>query len=207
MNKLNFIKNKKSGFTLIETMIGVAILALIIGVVTLFARDTFFYKDVFFSGLTSVNDSRHILQPLANEVRSASAGSLGAYPLEVVTDNTLIFYSDINNDGLKERIRYFVNGDVFSKGVISPSGNPLAYAIANEVVKPLIRDIANGGQAIFSYYDTSYNGETDPMTSPVAIESVRLIKINLIIDADPMRPPVPFSITTQINLRNLKDNL
>jgi hypothetical protein len=37
--------------------------------------------------------------------------------------------------------------------------------------------------------------------------NVRLIKINLMIDVDPNRAPVIKTYTSQVSIRNLKDNL
>ena len=202
-----FKKDFKKAFTLIETLIAVAIFTVIIGIVSLFARDTIFYKEVFFDSLTASDDARHILQPIANEIRSASPSSLGSYPLETVSETILIFYTDIDDDGLKDRVKYYLNGDIFTKSVIKPTGNPLAYAVVNEKITPLINDVANAGVPIFSYYDTGYDGASAPMTQPVSIPAIRLIKINLVIDDNPTQPPAPFSVTTQVSLRNLKDNL
>jgi prepilin-type N-terminal cleavage/methylation domain-containing protein len=200
-------QNFKKAFTLIETLVSLAIFVVIFTIITLFARNTFYFKGIFSGGLTASDDARHILQPIANELRSASQSSLGSYPLEVVDNNELVFYSDINDDGLKERIRYFLNGNVFSRGVIKPTGSPLAYVAASEKVTALMSGVANGPVPIFSYYNTNYNGTNSPLTQPVAVENVRLIKIKIIIDANPSQPPGPFTVTTQISLRNLKDNL
>ena len=59
-----------------------------------------------------------------------------------------------------------------------------------------------------SYFISSnYDGITDPLPSPIDTLNVRLIKINLIIDHDPVKSPPPFLMTTQVSIRNLKDNL
>jgi hypothetical protein len=50
-------------------------------------------------------------------------------------------------------------------------------------------------------------GTSSPITQPVTPTDVRLIKINLIIDVDPNRAPVIKTYTSQVSIRNLKDNL
>lgn len=203
----NLNQNYKKAFTLIEMLVGVSIFVVIAVIISLFARNTFYFKGIFSSGLTASDEARRILQPIANELRSASQSSLGSYPLEITNNNELVFYSDINDDGLKERVRYFLNGDTFSRGVIKPIANPVGYPVVSEVITPLMSGVANGPVPIFSYYDTNYNGTGNPLTQPVSIQSVRLIKITVIIDANPSQPPAPFTVTTQISIRNLKDNL
>jgi len=204
LKKIN-IKNK--GFTLLEVLITMAIFSLIMGVIGTFARDLFYYDNLFSKSLTSYDEARKVLQPIASEIRSASSSSLGSYPIEMAENNSFIFFKDINNDGLKERIRYYLSGDILKKGVIIPSGNPLQYLSANETFTDIIHGVNNNGAPVFTYYDSSYNGDTNPLSQPVSILSVRLIKINLTIDANPNRPPAPIVVTTQINIRNLKDNL
>ncbi len=202
---LNFKKIK--GFTLLETVISIAIFSLVIGLVSLFARDIFYYGSIFSGGLSAYDESKKVLQPIASEIRSSSPSSLGSYPIETATDNSFIFFADINSDGLKERIRYFLSGTTFKKGVITPTGNPLLYIVNNEVITDVVHNIKNNGTPIFNYYNTSYNGNTASLAQPVMVIEIRLIRITLIIDTDPNRSPVPVTVSTQINLRNLKDNL
>ncbi len=195
------------GFTLLEVLITMAIFSLIMGIVGTFARDLFYYDNIFSKSLTSYDEAQKVLQPIASEIRSASSSSLGAYPIEVAENNSFIFFKDINNDGLKERIRYYLVDGILKKGVIIPSGNPLQYLSDDEIFTDIIHGVNNNGVPVFTYFDSNYNGNNNPLSQPVPILSIRLIKINLIIDANPNKPPAPIVVTTQINIRNLKDNL
>jgi prepilin-type N-terminal cleavage/methylation domain-containing protein len=195
------------GFTLMEILVTIAIFSLIMIAIGTFARNTFYYNNIFSNGLTSYDEANKLLQPIASEIRSASPSSLGAYNIESATDTSFVFFTDTNNDGLKERVRYFLSGTALRRGVIAPTGSPLKYLTANEVIKDIVPNLKNGTTAIFTYYDTNYNGSTAPMTQPVSITTIRLVKITLIIDIDPNRSPIPVTISTQVSLRNLKDNL
>ncbi len=206
----NIFKNKiqtNRGFNIIELVIGIAVLVMMVGVIGLFARNAFYYNSVFSGGLTAYDDARHVLQPMSSEIRSMSPSSLGSYPIEIADDNSFVFFTDINDDGLKERIRYFIQGTTLKKGVIIPTGNPLVYTTANETFTELVHNLRNGATPVFTYYDTNYTGTTSPLTQPVNISFIRLIKVNMIVDVDPNRSPVPVTVTTQISVRNLKDNL
>lgn len=209
MFKNNFLKNIKinKGITLLETLIAMGIFSLIMIAIGAFAKDLFFYNDVFTGGLTSYDEARKVLQPIASEIRSASSSSLGSYPIEKAANTEFIFFSDIDNNGLKERIRYFIVGNILKRGVTIPTGSPLQYLSANETISDIVHGVSNGLTPIFSYYNSSYNGNTAALTQPVSIIDVRLVKITIVIDADPNRPPAPVTVTTQVNIRNLKDNL
>lgn len=206
-NNKKIVSNSVSGFTLVEIIVTMAIFSIIMGAVGFFARDTFYYNSLFSGGLTSYDEAKKVLQPIASEIRSASPSSLGSYSIEQASATSFIFFTDVNNDGLKERIRYFQSGTILKRGVISPTGSPLQYLTANEKITDVIPNLRNGGTPIFTYYDSNYNGSTNPLTQPVTNTVVRLLKITLIIDVDPNRPPAPMTVTTQVTLRNLKDNL
>ena len=201
-----YAQDNSKGFTLVEILVVMGITTLLgFGAVTLL-RDTTVFQGVFQQGLNSVDEGRKILRPLVGEVRSASPAHNGAYALEVTDDNTLVFYSDIDNDDLIERVRYFLDAGTLKKGVIEPTGSPLGYT-GTEQISWVIQDVANGGAPLFEYFDTNYDGTTDPLVQPVTTGDVRLIKITIVIDHDPTRPPEPVELTTQMTIRNLKDNL
>lgn len=204
-----FIKISKynKGFTLVEILVTMAIFSLILSAIGLFARDIFYYDNIFSGGLTSYDDAKKILQPVASEIRSASQSSLGSYSIEQANNTSFVFFTDNNNDGLKERIRYFSSNGILKKGVITPSGSPLQYLSGSEIIKDIVPNLRNGATPIFTYYDTNYNGSTSPLSTPVPVLNIRLVKITLIIDTDPNRPPAPMTVTTEVSIRNLKDNL
>lgn len=211
--KFNHKRNKfinpnfLTGFTVIEVTVVIFIFSLVGLAYLAFQSDVFNLSRVLRDVSNAQQDARQALKIWAQEIRSASPSSLGAYPLAEAESDTLTFYSDTDKDGLKEKIRYFLDGDKLKKGTIVPSGDPLTYNPANEQVKVLVSDVANEGTALFEYYDTDYDGTSAPLPEPVNILSVRLIKTNLLIDRDPSRPPPALTVSTQVTIRNLKDNL
>jgi hypothetical protein len=141
-------------------------------------------------------------------LRSASQSSTGAYPIAAASSTSLTYFSDIDHDGLKEQVRYFLSGTTLKRGVIKPSGNPLTYNTANEKITNLVRNIIrDDANPIFSYYDSSYDGSSSAMTNPPNILNIRLIKITFLIDRDPATAPAAAEFSTQVSIRNLKDNL
>lgn len=197
----------RSGFTLIEILVTIAVLGIVVVLIGNFSGDTFFLSNMFQSSLNMADEARRIIRPMANEIRSASPSASGAFSIETATDTTFTFFSDIDNDTVPERVRYFLNGTIIQKGVTEPVGIPALYPDEDEIITDVIHGIQNGALPIFEYYDTNYNGLTTPLIQPVTTSDVRLIKIIFIIDTDVNRPPAETTITTQVSLRNLKDNL
>lgn len=202
----SILKNKK-GFTLVEIVLAIAIFSSVLVAMGAFARDVFYFNDVLQIGLNNVMEARKVLRPFVGEVRGSEPSNLGASAIEKAEAKNFIFYTDTNQDGLKERIRYFVDGSTFKKGVITPTGSPFVYNTNNEKITNVVHHVINE-QTKFSYYDSNYNGTQgiSALSFPVSPSSVRLIRVDLTIDSNPNRAPSLMTVTTQATVRNLKDN-
>ncbi|MEK9171773.1 MAG: prepilin-type N-terminal cleavage/methylation domain-containing protein [Patescibacteria group bacterium] len=199
--------NSKSGFSVIEVLVSIFILTLIGFAVYSFQKDVFSLNRIISDGLTAQNEARRALKSMSAEIRTVSPSSLGAYALTQTATSSFTFYSNIDDDSFKERVRYFLDGATLKKGVIKPSGAPLTYNPVSEVISEIVHDVANATSSIFSYYDANYDGVTQPLAEPIDIVAVRLVKITVAIDKDSQTSPGPITLTTQISMRNLKDNL
>jgi prepilin-type N-terminal cleavage/methylation domain-containing protein len=199
--------SNKSGLTLIEVLIVLFIMALIGGAVGLFQKDVFSFNRIISSNIVFQQEIRQVFKSMSSQIRSMSFSSIGAYPIAEATSTSFTFYDDIDNDGLKERLRYFLNEETIQKGVLKPDGNPLAYNPENEIITDLIHYVVNESTPIFEYYDQNYDGTTQPLIMPDDLLSVRLVKITVMVDKDISKGPEALLMTTQVSIRNLKDNL
>lgn len=195
--KSNF-KTKKSGFTLVEILVAIFIITLIGLAIVNFQIDIFNLNKISSKNLNAQTDARKALKVLSAELRSMSPSDNGSYAIALTSTSSITFYVDMDSDNSKEQIRYFQDGTNLKKGITKPTGT--VYNIANETVTNLVSDLANSSSTpIFDYYDTHYDGTTNPLSIPINIPSVRLIKINILINNN-------INVTTQVSLRNLKDN-
>lgn len=204
---MDFINKKKTGFTLIEALFSVFVLSLITGAVMMFQKNIFLLNSRSQGNLAVQVEGRNAIKTMTKEFRSISQSSEGAYPISVASSNSFTFYTNADGDGLKERIRYFMNGTTLMRAELIPTGDPVVYDEGNEVVADFVHDTANGGNPIFSYYDSNYDGSGAPLADPVNILDIRLIKTDLIIDANGPAEPGLITFTFQVVMRNLKDNL
>lgn len=194
-----------SGFSLLEILFALGTFTLIIGVITLFSRNIWIYNSFLKNSLDNLSFGRQIIRTMATEIRTASIAETGAYTISQASDTSFTFYTNIDNDRQKERIRYFLENGSLKKGVIQPSGSPLGYDSGSETVSTLVDNVTN--TPIFNFYDDSYDGTSAALSSPINISEIRLVKITVVIEKDPNRPPGPATFTTQVSMRNLKDNL
>lgn len=197
----------KRGFTLLETLISISLFVGISIALWIFVNQSFFFNSYLGTSMNTQLDSRQILKRLVRELRGTSPSSLGSYPIALAGTSSITFYSNIDEDMQKEQIRYFLQGSELRRGETKPSGNPIVYDLGDERLSTIAKNIVNSTSTpIFDYFDKNYAGTSSPLAFPINIADVRLVRITLIIDNNPNNLPLAVTVTTQVNLRNLKDN-
>lgn len=205
------------GFSMVEVVVSIAIITLLTGSIVTLQRNIFMNSKVLQSSMIAQHQVRKTLEGFSSEVRSATMSAGGAYAIESAGTSSIVFFSNIDIDASIERVRYFYATSsntgstytVLKKGVTKPVGT--LYNPANEQISTVMLDVKNGTSTpIFTYFDSSYNGtasSTAPLVQPVSIPSIRLIKIFVAVDPNAARSPVYQTYSTQVSVRNLKDNL
>lgn len=205
--KKNIIILNSAGFTLFEMMITIGVILIILIPLTRLQVNILTYGRFFYNTNIVQDEARRTMQKFSAEARSMTQSGTGAYSIESATDNSLIFFRDINQDGLVERVRYYLEGTDLKKGTIIPAGNPLTYSTANEKISVVVHGVYNDvSTPIFQYYNRNYDGQTAALTQPLDITTIRLIKLNLLIGTGNSNQD-RINLTTQVALRNIKDNL
>lgn len=203
------IKNScDQGFTLVEVLVAIGIFSIITVGATSLLLWAMHGRDVVFEQLSTQNEGRKAVQDFSNEVRRATASSIGAYPLQTAEEQQIIFYSNIDDDTWRERVRYFVSDRTLKKGILKPSGNPLVYNTANETITEVAHEVANGVLPIFSYYGENYDGvsNTSTLPSPINVNLVRIIGMKLYLDVKPNVSPEPLINEGKAEIRYFKAN-
>ena len=200
---------KKSGFTLVETLVTIAIFSILMTGITLMIRNIFMVSEQQHGILSNTNQATIISSNFVNELRNATYGANGAYPINQATNNQLIFYSTTpKKNGTVSQIRYYLTGNTLYKGITNPAGSPPSYNGQPETITTLNTQMSMGSNSLFSYYDGTYSGNGNALTQPVNINVIRFIKINLTVLTDAVRNGTgTFTVTSGASLRNLKTNL
>jgi len=203
-------KNKfESGFTLVEVLVA-SVVIVFLGMAILGLQYVLGQSQVFiWKSSVDVDQANSSMQSLVKEIRTARPSDSGAYSLELVSDNEIIFYSDIDFDGESEKIRYFLNDNVFSKGVIEPTGFPPTYPEENEKVKVLTENVRNGDEPMFYYYNGDWPADTqnNPLPSENRLSNTRSVGILLKLNADADKPEKDYIAESYVQIRMLKENL
>jgi prepilin-type N-terminal cleavage/methylation domain-containing protein len=213
-SRKNNIKRKTNlvcGFTLIETLTVIFIFSILVLGISELSKVIF--KDIKqnMSSLGDLDNARAVASNFTNEIRTASYGNDGGYPLYQVNNSQIIFYSNYGqSNGIVAKIRYFLVDDTLKKGIIIPTGSPLNYNSSLEKIITIQDDITNGNTPIFYYYNGNYEGSssTSPLSQPVNVNQVKyiLIKMNILKENTNLSDDA-FTVSAGASIRNLKTNL
>ena len=201
---------KQKGFSLIEVIFVISIFTLALIAITAFVLNTYRIYKYNFEQASAINEARRGIELMIKEIREAQYGNDGSYPLKEAGDFQFIFYSDIDKDEEVERVRYFLSGTDFKKGVVEPSGDPAQYVLADEVIFVISSYVRNSGSFnVFTYYNGDWPGDTvnNPLPTLTRLTDTKLMHVYLIVNIDPNRPPDNFELESDTQIRNLKTNL
>lgn len=198
-----------SGFTLIETVMTIFIFTIIMLGTSLMLKNLLVSNQQQMLIMNDVNQARTVANSFVKELRNATYGVNGAYPINQATNTQLIFFSTaIQNNGTISKIRYYVLNNTLYKGVTNPSGNPLDYNGGTEVITPQINQVSLGADPLFYYYDGNYNGSGNPLANPVNLNQIKFIKINLMVLKElSATSSTTYTVSAGASIRNLKTNL
>ncbi len=198
--------SQEKGLTIIEVVVATFILMILVVILFSAFKDNFALSRRTHESLVAQQDLQILGRKFAAEVRAAAPSESGGFAIGSVSTSSFMFYTDADNDGIAERVRYFLDGDTFVRGVLVPSGSPLAYT-GTEMKRALVQNVIATTTPVFQYYDTTYTGTSSPLSVPFDPSAIRLVQLTLVVDADTRLPPDPVVSTTQVSIRTLKDNL
>jgi prepilin-type N-terminal cleavage/methylation domain-containing protein len=210
------INNIKKGFTLVETLVALAIFALgMAATVLVFAKTIKSKAYALEMGKSSFVVSRSV-SDLIGYIRRAKQSDDGSYPIVSADKNSLVVYSDYDKDGVTERLHVYyelATGKVWL-GIGEPSTTyPKTYALLDathdtDTKIELAKQIVNtASDAMFTYYNKDYPQDTvnNPVPVPADVSQIRLVKIFLKINIDINKAPDNIQQESFVELRNLND--
>jgi hypothetical protein len=177
----------------ITTVVGIGLTTLIIS----------FYRNnaYLLEENQALNSSRQGLGDMVSVIREVSYGEDGSYPVSTTSTSTLTVYGNIDRDNVIEKIKYTLLGTTLYRLTFNPSGNPPIYATTSVATTTIATDVRNSSSTpLFTYFDAS--GVQLSTTSPDLSKLVS-VKIQLLVDLNPLRAPNVFTLTQVATPRNL----
>jgi len=200
------MKNSR-GFTILELIISIGIFSILAVGAGAFFGYALQNQRLIWDQLDAQNEGRNAVAQITDYLRKAQQSSTGAYTIESAATSSLIFYANVDSDSYVEKVRFFRLGSILKRGIIKPSGNPLIYNSANENFLEVAHYLTNPNTStIFSYYDENYTGTGSALIQPVDVTKIRVVRVQLQLDKNPQKSPIPFYAESVVSVRNLKTN-
>lgn len=190
------------GFTLVEMLVVIFITG-IVGIAINSMVVNFYKTNAYLLEETKAIDSAHRgLSTSFIDLREASYGDDGSYPIRSVSTSSITFFSDVDNDGVVEKIRLYLLNGSFYRGVTESTSTPPTYVGQPELTTTIANYVRNSTTTpIFRFYDV--NG-TLISSSTVPIASIASISTSLMVDLNPLRAPDILILQETATLRNIR---
>lgn len=203
-------RKRLKGLTLVEMLVAIFILSAgMLGFSLLFSASWKSNKFILETGVTSIQVNR-ASAGIINNLRKVRQADNGDYPIESADDFDIQVYLDIDNDGVTERVHYWLDdpNDRLMRGIREPSNaQPPTYAAGDETTSIIAEYIVNDAtQPLFYYYNENYPGDTvnNPLATPASIGDIRLVRVLIRMNIDPIKAPNNINIESFVDLRNLE---
>ncbi|MDB5265031.1 MAG: hypothetical protein JWN64_602 [Parcubacteria group bacterium] len=200
-DKLSMQHHSRRAFSLAETVVVVAITSVVGIAIT--GSIAYFYKANAFvlQQVSSIDSAHRGLDISFRNLREASYGDDGSYPIASVATSSIIFFSDVDNDGVVEKIRlYLLNGTLY-RTVANSAGSPPSYVGQTEATSTIATTVVNSASTpIFRYY----NSAGTELTGTINLSQITSIETRLDVDLNPLRAPDLFTLKASATLRNLR---
>ena len=189
-------------FTLIETLVVITV-TVTVGMALTFLIANFYKSNGYLLEQTSAIDSAHRgLQLSFEDLREASYGDDGSYPIQSVGTSTITFFSDIDGDGSVEMIRLYLSSGTFYRGVTDSTSSPPIYTGQPEQKVIIASYVRNASSSpLFTYFDST---GTAISSSTVDVTQIRSVSTSVQVDLNPSRAPDILTLTGTATLRNLR---
>ncbi len=198
-------KKRTAGFTLVEAVMVTAIYGLVMFAVM--QSIATFYRHNAYSMAQSyqVSEARRGMDILIRDIREMTFADNGTFPLAIMEDNLIGFYSDIDRDDSVEYVEYELATSTLEKRIYGATGTPPVYGNSPDETHILSQYVQNvqQGTSTFYYYDTNGN----PAAATTTVTDIVYVEAQIIVNIDPVRDPGEFMLKSSAALRNLKESI
>ncbi len=195
------------GFTLVEMLVVIAINVVLVGAIMASVTQIYKNNSYAFEQANEIEAARRSIGIWVRDAREMTLGADGSYPVALLQNNKMGFYSDIDRDSNVEYVEYELSSTTLTKKTFNPVGTPPVYSTTTpDSTDTLSIYVQNSLQSVpvFTYY--SATGTV--LAAPAAmLTDMRYVAMKVIVNIDPARSPGEFMLHASAAPRNLKDNL
>lgn len=195
----------RQGFSLVELLIGIAVLGILIAAVTALSGRFFTVSRTQFEQTRTTEEARVQLERITDIVRNGRAIDCDGNPqtdtpaegwLQTANATSITFYSNVDSDAAAERVTYEQVGADLVRTVdqdsptacsfVAGTPNIVAHSLYNSTAQPLFAYVGAGGATL---------------APPIDLKAVTRVKVLLVVDSDGANLSNAALITTDITPR------
>lgn len=188
--------------TLVELLVTIALTSVVVAALGFLIQHFYKTNAYVLEQSRAVESARRSIENAMADLREASYGADGSYPVSAAATSSVTFYADTNGNSAVEKTRYYLSNTTLYRGTTEPSAAG-SYAGQPETTTLVVNDIRNGTSTdLFSYY----NRDGEPLVHPVNLAQIASAKAVVLTDVNPNRAPNVYTLRGSATLRNLKPN-
>ena len=194
---------KKRGFSLVEMIVVIALFSIVSLAVAHSISSFYRFNAYTIAQSYQVEHARQGIDLLGRDLREMTFGDDGTFPLAVMEEHRVGFYSDIDRDDSVEYVEYELTSTTLEKRIYDSVGAPPVYNFGDPSVTIILSEhVQNLLQSAptFVYYDA----EGLPATPTSSVTDIQYIETLMIVNIDPIRDPGEYMLRSSSALRNLK---
>lgn len=198
------MRSHTHGFTLVETVVVTGLTALLLLALTFLIQ--FFYKTNAYTLEQSqaINSARRSVENAMSDVRGASYGADGSYPIAAAATSSITFFTHLAPSTSIDKVRYYQAGATLYRAVTIAAGSPPTYAGQPETTTLVVDNIRNDvSTPLFSYFDA----QGQELVPPVDVGKIASVSITVLTDVNPLRAPNVYTLVGSATIRNLHNLL
>jgi hypothetical protein len=203
-NILSMGRGRDDGFSLSEMMLTCVILPVTLAASFLVFQTLSTNYDTIQTKADITGDTQQVLDTMVREIRQAQEIASGGGAFSVATPSTCTFYSDIDHDGVPERVSYYVNAGALYRVVGRAAISVFPYNYV-DAVPARVLDLGGGPSGIFTYYDNGVPPGT--VTSSALLNTIAVVGIDLRAAKASKSGAVSADMSTQVKVRSLFNSL
>ncbi len=201
--KTFYTHRQEKGFTLVEMIVVLALYSIIMFIVLNSIASFYRFNAYAIAQSYQITNARQGVELMVRDLREMTYADDGTFPLVLMEDDRIGFFSDIDRDNSVEYVEYRLASTTITKRIFNATGTPPVYSTTTPDTTVILSEyVQNALQSapVFVYYDEAGNKATATST----ITDIRYVQVSVIVNIDPIRDPGEFLLRSSASLRNLK---
>jgi prepilin-type N-terminal cleavage/methylation domain-containing protein len=207
MRRLTHIWSEE-GFTLTELMISITLMGVVLSAAYLLLNTVSLDSNLVQARSQAAEENRHAMEVISTEIRQAveAVSSYGAFDSSTLSATYCTIYSDIDRDGVPEKVSYYVqNGKLmktaYQHGIAFSPYNFSATQMAG-YPKVVVSGVTNAD--VFTYFD----GQSPPQVVPASrSQDISAVTIHIVDTATVSGSVGTSDITTWVKIRSVHNSV